>query len=235
MNESFQFGLPTKTTTALELSIFESSKAPFLDKWSATTFRKVSINFRDLNNKSGLIRGSPANDTWLPLPGGGEIGVRVEEMFRFHVRVVGGNNLNPRADCYVTLSCDNQKEVRTGTRPKHPKGQPQFGEGFTFFTTSKNADIKFTLKEDEFGTDGELGKATQSIGDLRRGITKSYTVPIGKGGELIVIVKEEEKMGLLDSIVDAAGNAAKLAMGAANEVKDKISGALGSLGGMFGK
>jgi hypothetical protein len=242
-NESFDFRLPTKTTTALQLTVYESGKHPYTT-WSPKGHSSVAKLFRTFNDNNGLIRGSPSNDVWLPLSQGGEIGFRVFEMFRFAVRVKEARGLSIKTDPYIAVATGGTV-VRTKTVPNDPAkdrlegvpGQPVWDECFTFFTTQKGT-VKFLLMDDTLGPDQHLATCEFNLSDVRRGVPVEKTLKFDKGGELDVYVLEEEKMALLDQVIDAAANAAKLAMGAADELKDKagaaLAGGFAKIGGLFG-
>lgn len=252
IHENFNFGVPLKLTGALEVCLFESNKHPFPGAWCNENSGRSLLKFRDANDKDGLIRGSPANDEWLALSTGGHIVVRISEMFRFMVRVKGGEGITTGSDPYVVLEME-KTSYSTNVVPKDPAkdrstgipGKPVWDEQFTFYANAKGT-VNFRLMDDTVvGNDTQLGKGTFNLGQLRRGVP-SLNVEVqldGKGGKLICDFLEEEKMHLLDKIFDEAGNVAKLAQAAAAAAAEKAKEAVGNvgaaiggaLGGLFGK
>ena len=249
IGETFNFRLPTKTTSSLDIVVFESNKHFYTDKWSERCHSKATLKIRELNGGDGPVRGSPADDLWLPLDNGGEVCVRVRELFCFNVKVLSGSGLNTKTDPYVIVSSDNEAH-RTSVVSKDPSkdrtegipGKPIWNEQFTFFA-EKKGQVKFRLMDSEVFQDSDLGTATFDFEQVRRGVPKETTVQLDKGGELTIWIKEEEKMGLFDRIIDGAANAAKLAAGLVGEVADKVADKAGeavgnignAIGGLFGK
>lgn len=250
INETFTFNVPTKAISGIEVTIFESNKHSYTGSWSTTSHSRGFLAFKDFNNNQGLIRGSPANDTWIPLSNGGEACVRVRELYRFNVRVIRAKGLNTKADPYVLVKYDKETQ-RTNTVSKDPAkdrtegipGEPIWNEQFTFFSATKGV-LTFKIMDAEvLSEDKALDQVTFDMTTLRRGVPVTTTIKTAKGAELTVFIKEEEKMALMDQIIDAAANAAKLAEKAAKELAGKATEAVGNavgaiggaLGGLFGK
>ena len=240
IGESFHFRLPTKTTAALEFTVFESNKHPYVGAWPQSFHSKAVKKLRDFNDKEGLIRGSPADNEWLPLKAAdgtvvGEIIVCVTEMFRFNIRVLRAKKISTKADPYIALSCEGNN-YRTQTVSKDPAkdrtegvpGEPAWNEQFTFFTDKKGV-VTFKLMDDNTAFDDHLGTASFNLGDLRRGVPKEATLTFDKGGELVVSFREEEKMGLMDRMFDAATSAAKLAAALAGDVAEAVTSGVTNL------
>jgi Ca2+-dependent lipid-binding protein len=258
INEAFTFGVPTKLTGQIDVSLFESNRHPFPATWCNENAGTATLKFGEANGGDGLIRGSPSNDTWMRLNTGGDIVIRVTEMFRFNVRVKSGENITSNTNPYVVVRIENSN-FSTSVVPKDPAkdrttgvpGKPLWDEQFTFFSATKG-NVSFRLLDDTVvGNDTELGKGTFNLSELRRGVPmKDVKVALDKGGFLICDFLEEEKMALLDKLFDDAANAAKLAKALADEAAEgakKLAGeaaasaaaAVGSvgaaLGGLFGK
>jgi len=175
--------------------------------------------------------------------------VRVTELFRFQVRVIGGTDIKSQKQPYVTVafnkearftsyvSAEPQKDRTTGT-----PGKPIWDEQFTFFAKEKGI-MEFKLMELGMTSDQMIGKGAVDLNAVRRGVPHRTDVVLSSGGTLQIEILEEEKMALLDRIFDAAGNGAKLAAALAGEVKEALAGAVGGaaaaltggIAGAFGK
>jgi len=230
-HESFTFNVPSKVTGALEFKVFESAYSPYTE-WSEKCYANSQVMLQSLNDNEGTIRGSKANDEWLPLSDGkGQIVVRVSEMFRFQVRVVGATDLKSKKQPYVTVVLGDQTKNTSYVSADPAKdrtqgvvGSPIWDEQFTLFAATKG---NITFKVMELGMTGDdmYAKADFDLNTLRRGIPTVTELPLSKGGKLKVEILEEEKMVLLDRIIDAAGNAKKLAESLAGEIADSVSNA----------
>jgi hypothetical protein len=249
VNQSFDLPIPSKLTGAIELTLFESTRHPYLD-WSTKSAGKHQLLLSALNKGEGTIRGSKANDEWLDLRNEkgevvGQVIVRVTEVFRFQVRVIGAKDLKTKKEPYVTLQLGDvsrftsyvsekpEKERTTGT-----VGKPIWDEQFTFFAKEKGI-VEFKLMELGMTSDQLVGKASFDLGNVRRGVPHKADLVLSTGGTLQIEVLEEEKMALLDQLIDGAANAAKLATALAGEVGAVVTGAVGNaataLTGAFGK
>lgn len=245
INESFEFNVPSRLTGALEFKVFESSHHPYTE-WTDNCFANHRLLLQSLNNGDGTIRGSPSDDEWLSLSEGkGEIVVRVFEMFRFQIRVVSATEVSTEKQPYVALTfagvarrTSHAPAVKTRDEKKQLifRSDPKWDEQFTYFAREKG------IVEFEVVADGApIGKAQFDLNNVRRGVMHTEDVVLDKGGSLKIEVLEEEKMALLDRVIDAANNAKKLAEGLASEVADAVSGAAagaasavsGALGKLF--
>lgn len=245
INESFQFNVPSRETGAIEVCIFESNKHSYTGAWSSSCHSKIVKPFSTFNDNDGLVRGAAGDYEWIDLPDGkGQVVIRVTEMFRYQIRVLEGDNLSCKADPYVIVNMGGQNHWTSivdndpvKTRTTGVPGKPKWNEQFTYFVAEKGP-ITFRLMDDTIGSDTQLGLGTFDIAECRRGVPHKATIELDTGGQLLIEVMEEEKMSLLDRIIDAAGNIARLAAGLAEEVadaaKDAVSNVAGAIGGALG-
>lgn len=244
IGETFQFGIPSKITGALEVTVFESNAHAYTGGWSTSHHSRMIYKFTEANGGDGVIRGSPADDEWLKGEKGNVI-IRVREMFRFQVRVLGAKDIKVDKDPYVTVQPGAGTMFKTSVVSNDPKkdrtsgvpGQPKWDEQFTFFTVEKET-VTFRLMDESLTGDTNLGTAKIDLSDVRRGVLKRFDLTLDKGGTLTVEVLEEEKMALMDRMIDGAKNAAKLAEALASEVKEAagaaVAGAAAAVTGAFG-
>jgi hypothetical protein len=229
INENFQFNVPSKGTGSLEVVVFESAKHAYTG-WTDTNYAKAMINFRSLNGGDGVIRGATADDTWVDFGGDvGKVVVRVSEMYRFRVRIIGGKDIQVNKDPLVRVALGKDVRLTSFVSAKPDKdrtagipGKPKWDEQFTFFSATKEV-MEFRLMDVGLLGDEYLGRAEFDLNKIRRGVPVLAELPLAKNGTpagvLTVEFTEEESMGLLDKIIDAAANAAKLAEALAAELK----------------
>jgi len=261
MHEHFQFNVPSKGTGCLEVVVFESAKHSYTG-WTEANYGKAIVNFKSLNGGDGVIRGAQPDDTWVDLGGDlGKVIVRISEMFRFRVRVVGGKDMKLDKDPLVRIALAKDVRVTSYVSSKPDKdrttgvpGAPVWNEQFTFFANDKTALLEFRLMDVGLLGDEFLGKAEFDLNKVRRGVPHRAELALTKAnapaGTLIVEILEEEQMSLVDKLIDGAANAAKLAealaaelkaaaAGAATEAAAAVTGAAtavtGALGGALGK
>eukprot|EP00759_Apiculatamorpha_spiralis_P038972 PhF_6_TR37894/c1_g1_i1/m.56570 len=226
--EEFCFDVPTRTNGGVQFYVFDGSQVPYTDAWTDDTPKKamynIAVPFRTLNKGEGSIRGSQVNDTWLTTDDGSELVVRISEDYRWQVMVKQLNTtgtLSPDKDTDVNVTLtlgDNKLPCHTAVVQKNESLSAMY-EYFTVFSQVKNS---LKLEVDA----GEVGKGSFALQDLKRGIGQEVTIPLSggaKAGSLVVYIKEEEKMGLLDQLVDVAANAAKLAQKALQDAKEYVT------------
>lgn len=269
ISDAFEFPIPTRMAGGIDFMLFESAKAPYTS-WSENATSRRQLKFAELNGGDGLIRGSAADDEWLEMDKGGKVIVRVAEQYRFNVRIVGGSNIDTKLNPYVVVELA-QTQFRTSFVPQNTikdqqnrvlqkpigtAGEPRWDEQFTFFSHEKG-DLKFKLMDTGVVSDDVLAQGTFDLREVRRGVPHEAEIKLGEKSTLKVIIIEEEKMALLDRIIDAAANAQKLAASAIDEIGEAAkelagdaakkaeegaaavaSGAAaigGAIGGLFGK
>jgi hypothetical protein len=226
-NELFEFGIPTKNVSGLQVSVFESTKHPYTNAWSEQATARGYLKWSRANDNDGLIRGSPTNDEWISLDTGGHAIVRIAELFRFQVRIISGKGIKSTSSPYVLVQMDTQTR-QTCTISNDPardrtmgvKGEPRWDEQFTLFAHEKRT-VTLRLMDDTIGPDSQLGKAVVDLTQLRRGIPHVTTVQLDQqAGTIELSLLEEEKMALMDRLLDEAANARKLAAAIASAIAD---------------
>jgi hypothetical protein len=241
--EDFAFNVPSRLTGALEFKIFESSHHPY-GEYTEACFASHRLMLQSLNSGDGTIRGSVADDEWLPLSDGkGELIVRVSEMFRFQIRVLNAADISTEKQPYVSVAFAKVAQ-RTSHAPAMKtvddkkkvvyRKDPSWDEQFTFFAKQKGI-VEFEV----IAGGAPIGKGSFDLANVRRGVLHEQVVVMDKGGSVKIEVLEEEKMALLDRVIDAAKNAQKLAEGLAGEVadaaKNAAAGAASAVTGALGK
>jgi hypothetical protein len=226
-NEEFDFDVPTRTNGGVQFLVMDGSLVPYTDDWKEDDAKKAlytaNVPFRTLNKGEGSVRGSQTNDLWLTLDDGTELVVRIEEDFRWDIAVRSIKTAvapNLEKDSEVTMNLTLGTNQMPGHEVVIQKKETLaiVEDYFTVFTRTKN-NLRLEINAGPWGT-GSFG-----LEELKRGIGKEVVIPLNgpQGASVTVWIKEEEKMGLLDQLVDLAANAAKLAGKALADAADYVS------------